>query len=322
MKQVKRVAVLTSGGDAPGMHAAIRAVVRKGIYDGLRIFGVENGYNGLINGWMHEMDERSVADIIHRGGTILSTARCEEFKTRPGQEKAFAFLRQNQIDGVIAIGGDGSFMGAKVLSENGFATIGLPGTIDNDLAYTDFTIGFDTAVNTVIDAINKVRDTMTSHGRVSIVEVMGRNCGDIAVYSGITGGAEVVLVPEVPWTLDEVCEAIARGRARGKLASIIILAEGTGHAAELEKAIGERMQLDVRSVVLGHIQRGGFPTASDRLLASRMGARAVDLLGRNIGNRVVGIRKNEIFDMDIMDALAVKRHFDMDLYSLVTELSR
>jgi len=319
---MKTIAVLTSGGDAPGMNAAIRAVVRMGLEKGLRVMGVERGYNGLINGEIKEMNRNSVSDIIQKGGTILRTARCEEFKTEAGREKAVKILKAYGIDGLVVIGGDGSFTGAKLLSKLGVLTVGIPGTIDNDLAYTDQTIGFDTALNTVLDAINKLRDTSTSHERVSIVEVMGRNCGDIALYAGIAGGAESIIVPEIGMNVDEICKSILEGRRSGKLHNLILLAEGVGGAEEMAKYVEEVTGIETRATILGHIQRGGSPTASDRVLASRLGARAVELLIEGKSSRVVGIRNGQIIDDDIDEALAMPRKFDKNLYDIAMALSK
>ncbi|NLZ48270.1 MAG: 6-phosphofructokinase [Clostridiales bacterium] len=319
---MKTIAVLTSGGDAPGMNAAIRAVVRMGLEKGLRVMGVERGYNGLINGEIKEMNRNSVSDIIQKGGTILRTARCEEFKTEAGREKAVKILKAYGIDGLVVIGGDGSFTGAKLLSKLGVLTVGIPGTIDNDLSYTDQTIGFDTALNTVLDAINKLRDTSTSHERVSIVEVMGRNCGDIALYAGIAGGAESIIVPEIGMNVDEICKSILEGRRSGKLHNLILLAEGVGGAEEMAKYVEEVTGIETRATILGHIQRGGSPTASDRVLASRLGARAVELLIEGKSSRVVGIRNGQIIDDDIDEALAMPRKFDKNLYDIAMALSK
>ncbi|RKD33411.1 6-phosphofructokinase [Thermohalobacter berrensis] len=318
---MKTIAVLTSGGDAPGMNAAIRAVVRTSIYKGLKVMGIKKGYNGLINGNIEEMNLSSVADIIHRGGTILRTARCEEFKTDEGLNKALNVIKVFGIDGVVVIGGDGSFQGAKKLSDAGVPTIGIPGTIDNDLAYTDYTIGFDTAVNTVLDAVSKIRDTSTSHGRAIILEVMGRDCGDIALYSGLAGGAESVIVPEEGFDIDVVCKKLIQGKNRGKLHHIIIVAEGVGKAYEFGNEIQEKTGIETRVTVLGHIQRGGSPTAFDRILASKMGSRAVELLLEGKSGRVIGVKGNELFDKEINEALKVEREFDRDMYDLTRILS-
>jgi 6-phosphofructokinase 1 len=318
---MKNIAVLTSGGDAPGMNAAIRAVVRSGINSGVRVFGIKRGYNGLIQGDLEEMKMSSVSDIIQRGGTILRTARSEEFKTPEGQAKAVNVAKVFNIDGIVVIGGDGSFAGAQKLTDLGIACIGIPGTIDNDLAYTDYTIGFDTAVNNVLDAINKIRDTSTSHERVSIIEVMGRHCGDIALHAGIAGGAESIIVPEAEYSVDDICRKLIQGKNRGKLHSIIVLAEGAGDGIQLEKEISSKVNMEVRTTILGYIQRGGNATATDRLLASRMGAKAVELLIEGKAGRVVGIKENRIFDMEIHEALAMERVFHKELFQLSDILS-
>lgn len=318
---MKNIAVLTSGGDAPGMNAAIRAVVRMGIHKGLDVYGVRKGYRGLINGDFIKMDESSVSDTIHRGGTILQTARSEEFKTEEGLNKAVSMAKIFDIDGLVVIGGDGSFAGAKKLSDKGVACIGVPGTIDNDLAYTDFTIGFDTAVNNVLDAINKIRDTSTSHERASIIEVMGRHSGDIALYAGLAGGAEAIIVPEIPFEIDDICKMLVERKNRGKLHSIIILAEGVGDAKQLEQQLIEMIDIEVRATILGYTQRGGNTSAFDRILASRLGARAVELLTEGKSRRVVGIKDNRIIDMDIDEALSMKKEFQKELYELAANLS-
>jgi len=319
---MKTIGVLTSGGDAPGMNAAIRAVVRYGIANGLRVMGIQRGYNGLINGEINEMNRHSVSDIIQRGGTILRTARSEEFKTPEGRKRAYNVLKVFGIEGLVVIGGDGSFTGAQKLSkEFGIKTVGVPGTIDNDLAYTDYTIGFDTAQNTVLDAINKIRDTSTSHERVSIIEVMGRRCGDIALYTGLAGGAESIIVPEKDYKLDELCKTILEGKQRGKMHNLILLAEGVGGAQEMAKEIEDVTGIETRATVLGHIQRGGSPTAFDRILASRLGAKAVQVLMEEKSQRVVGIKNNKIIDLDMDEALSMKRELDEDLYNLSMILS-
>ncbi|KXZ40453.1 6-phosphofructokinase [Alkalithermobacter thermoalcaliphilus JW-YL-7 = DSM 7308] len=319
---MKKIAVLTSGGDSPGMNAAIRAVVRSAIYHGCKVYGVNRGYRGLIDGDLFEMDLASVGDIIHRGGTILRSARCEEFKTEEGRKKAVNVLNVFGIDGLVVIGGDGSFQGAQKLSELGFPAVGVPGTIDNDLAYTDYTIGFDTALNTVLDAISKIRDTSSSHERVSVIEVMGRHCGDIALYAGLAGGAEVIIVPEEDYDIDEICKRLIQSNNRGKKHSIIMLAEGVGNANEIMEQIKEKTGLDSRATILGHIQRGGTPSAFDRVLASQMGAKAVELLLEGKSSKVVGIKNNEIIDMDIHEALAIERKFNSNLYKLASILAK
>lgn len=318
---MKKIGVLTSGGDAPGMNAAIRAVVRTAVYKGMQVYGIRRGFNGLINGEIDQMDVKSVGEILHRGGTILNTARSDQFKTEQGMKKAVNVLKIFGIEGLVVIGGDGSFRGALDLSKRGIPTVGVPGTIDNDIACTEQTIGFDTAVNTVLEAINKIRDTVTSHERTNIIEVMGRHAGDIAIYTGIAGGAEGILIPEMPLDIDNLCRRIIEGRNRGKSSSIIILAEGAGKAMELERIIEEKTGMETRATVLGHIQRGGSPTAADIILASRMGYHAVELLQQNIGNRVVSIRGNRIVDNDIEEALTMPKNFNQELYDLAQVLS-
>jgi 6-phosphofructokinase 1 len=317
---MKNIAVLTSGGDAQGMNAAIRAVVRMGIYKGMNVYGVRKGFRGLINGDFEKMDESSVSDILQRGGTILQTARSEEFKTEEGQWKAVNMAKIFDIEGLVVIGGDGSFAGARKLSEKGIACMGLPGTIDNDLAYTDYSIGFDTALNNVLDAINKIRDTSTSHERVSIIEVMGRNSGDIALHAGLAGGAEGIIVPEVEFKMENICKLLIERKNRGKLHSIIILAEGAGDATQLGQQIMDNIDIEVRATILGYIQRGGSPTAFDRILASRLGARAVELLAGGKKGRVVGIKDNKIIDVEIAEALSMKKKFQKELYDLAAKL--
>jgi 6-phosphofructokinase 1 len=318
---MKKIAVLTSGGDAPGMNAAIRAVVRKGIYHDVEVYGIVSGYTGLINGHFEKLELGSVGDIIHRGGTILLSARCEEFKTKEGQQKGVEQLKKAGIEGLVVIGGDGSYRGAKALTELGFPCIGIPGTIDNDICGTQFTIGFDTALNTVIDAIDKIRDTATSHERTFVIEVMGRNAGDIALWSGLAGGAETILIPEEKQDMKEICERLKKGYERGKKHSIIIVAEGVISGIELGKQIKELTNFDTRVSVLGHIQRGGSPTAFDRVLASRLGARAVELLLSGKGGRAVGIENNKVMDHDFSAILKETHSVDMNLLTLSKELS-
>lgn len=318
---MKRIAVLTSGGDAPGMNAAIRAVVRYAIYQNIEVYGIKRGYKGLMEGDLKEMNTSSVGDIMHRGGTILRSARSLEFQEEEGQKKALNVLDVFKIDGLVVIGGDGSFKGAQALSKQGFPSIGVPGTIDNDLGYTDFTIGFDTAVNTALDAISKLRDTTSSHERVSLIEVMGRNCGDLALYAGLAGGAEAILIPEIDYDLDEICKHLIMSNNRGKTQSILVVAEGAGSASEIGKNIQEKTGLEARTTILGHIQRGGNPTAVDRMLASRMGVRAVQLLLEGKSARVVGIKDNKIMDMDIHEALSIGNKLDNEMYGLAEILA-
>lgn len=318
---MKKIGVLTSGGDSPGMNAAIRAVVRKAIYHGLEVYGINYGYTGLITGDMRKLELGSVGDIIHRGGTMLYTARCEEFKTEEGRQKGINELNRYGLEGLIVIGGDGSFRGAAKLTEKGFPCIGIPGTIDNDIPGTDFTIGFNTALNTVIDAIDKIRDTATSHERTYVIETMGRNAGDLALWAGLAGGAESIIIPEVDYNMDEIVARIKRGHERGKKHSIIIVAEGVGSGIELSKKIQEATNLETRATVLGYIQRGGKPTAIDRTLASRLGARAVELLLEGKAGRMVGIERNQIVDHDILEVLSKVHKIDEDMYKLSQELS-
>jgi 6-phosphofructokinase 1 len=319
---MKTIAVLTSGGDAPGMNAAIRAVVRTAIDKGLRVMGVKRGYSGLINGELFEMKKGDVSDILQRGGTILRTARCAEFLTEEGRKKAAGVLKVFGVDGLVVIGGNGSFMGAQKLSKLGVSTVGIPGTIDNDLSYTEYTLGFDTTLNTVLDAINKLKDTSTSHERVSIVEVMGRDCGDIALYSAIAGGAESVLIPEKGFDFDELCKTVLEGKLSGKMHNLIIVAEGIGGSQELAQRVEEVTGIETRATILGHIQRGGSPSSFDRMLASRMGVRAVEVLLEGKTSRVIGIRENRITDDDIDEALAMPRQFDDKLFEIAQMLSR
>jgi 6-phosphofructokinase 1 len=319
---VKSIAVLTSGGDSQGMNAAVRAVVRSGLYHGLKVYAVQRGYQGLINEDIREMDLRSVGDIIQRGGTILQTARCKEFLTPEGQQLAADNLRKHGIDGLVVIGGDGSYQGAQKLSKLGIKTMGLPGTIDNDIPFTDFTIGFDTAVSIVVDAINKLRDTMSSHERSSVVEVMGRHCGDIALYAGVASGAETILVPEVPRDLDVVAKRMKDNFDHGKRHSIIIVAEGVGSGEEISKAISDRNGIESRVTVLGHVQRGGTPTHNDRVLASRLGDFAVRRLIEGDSGKSVGVYKNELVATDFDLVVGTKKPFNMDLYEMALRLSQ
>lgn len=318
---MKRIGLLTSGGDAPGMNAAIRSVVRSGLYFGMEVYGIERGYAGLIDNNLVKMEMRSVSNIVQCGGTKLRTARCLEMLTKEGQQKALATLEKNGIEGLVVIGGDGSFRGAKVLSEYGIPTIGIPGTIDNDLAYTDYTLGFDTAVNTCIDVINKLRDTMTSHERVCVVEVMGRHCGDIALYSGIASGAEIIVVPEIEFNMDEIVAKIRSSRANGKHSNIVVIAEGVMSAAKFAEQLQAVTEYSVRPTCIGHVQRGGSPSMSDRMLAAQFGNKAVRLLNEGIGNRVVGIHDNHIIDMDIIEAVSMKKAFNYELYETLQMIS-
>ncbi len=317
---VKTIGVLTSGGDAPGMNAAIRSVVRSAISNGIKVYGIRRGYNGLINDDVFEMDLRSVSDIIHRGGTALFTARSPEFKTEEGMQKAIATCKKYNIDGCVVIGGDGSYRGARDLSLRGIPCVGIPGTIDNDISCTDYTIGFDTAMNTAVEMIDKIRDTSQSHERCTVCEVMGRNCGDIALHTGIAVGASVILVPEVECSFETIITKINAGQKSGKKHFIIVVAEGVGGVEELAKRIEEATGIETRASILGHVQRGGNPTTRDRVCASAMGAAAVKLLTQGIGNRVIALRDNKIVDFDIYEALQMKKEFEMDLFETALEI--
>lgn len=319
---MKKIAVLTSGGDAPGMNAAVRAVVRAGLYKGMGVYGVYRGYNGLINGDLEEMSLRSVSDIIHRGGTVLYTARSPEFRTEEGVQKAVKTCREHGIEGVVVIGGDGSFRGAQDLSRHGISCIGIPGTIDNDIACCEQTIGYDTAMNTAMELVDKLRDTSQSHDRCSVVEVMGRHAGYIALNVGIAVGATSILVPEIPYDFEkDVMDRIRATAATGKKHFIIVVAEGVGHVTELAEKIEKTSGIESRATILGHVQRGGSPTLRDRVLASRMGYEAVQLLEAGKSNRVVAIQSDRIVDFDIEEALAMKKLLDVDLYRMAHEIS-
>ena len=321
---MKKIGILTSGGDAPGMNAAVRAAARTALYYGLKVYGIERGWDGLINGQLFEMETRSVSDLIQRGGTFLKTARCPEFNTLEGQQKAADTLEAYGIEGLIVVGGDGSFRGAKDLSDNfGIKCMGIPGTIDNDLAYTDYTLGFDTAVNTVIGAINNLRDTMQSHDRVSLVEVMGRHCGDIALYAGIAGGAEYILIPEKPLDLDEVAKSLIKSKRRGKTSNMIVLAEGAGNRDEIVSYLNEHANANIKITHLGHVQRGGSPTMADRILATRMGVKAVEtLMDENSISSAIGIKDNKIVTVPFEQAFAAKKEFNEELYNVAKLLSK
>ncbi|OLO27062.1 6-phosphofructokinase [Alkalihalophilus pseudofirmus] len=318
---MKKIAVLTSGGDSPGMNAAVRAVVRKALYYDIEVFGVYRGYTGLIEGDLKPFHLGSVGDIIHRGGTILHSARSEEFKTTEGQLKAVKQLQDRDIDGLVVIGGDGSYRGADKLVEHGIATIGVPGTIDNDIPGTDFTIGFDTALNTIIQAIDKIRDTATSHERTFLIEVMGRHAGDLALWSSLAAGAETILIPEVPYKIEEVIERLERGTRREKKHSIIVVAEGVGSAIKIGEEIKSKTSLEPRVTVLGHLQRGGQPSAFDRVLASRLGAFAVELLLSGKKGLSVGIESNQLVYYPISEVLKRKHTIDETMYQLSHHLS-
>ena len=322
-KEVKTIGVLTSGGDAPGMNAAIRAVVRQAITKGLEVKGIKRGYAGLLQEEIIDMHAQDVSDIIQRGGTILQTARCMDFTTPEGQQKGAEICKKHGIDGVVVIGGDGSFKGAQKLAEHGINTIGLPGTIDLDIASTEYTIGFDTAVNTAMEAIDKVRDTSTSHERCSIIEVMRRGAGYIALWCGIANGAEDILLPE-KYNYDEqmIVNHIIENRKRGKKHHIIINAEGIGHSTSMAKRIEAATGVETRATILGHMQRGGSPTCKDRVYASTMGAKAVDLLLEGKTNRVVGYRHGEFVDFDIDEALAMQKGIPEYQWEICRNLSK
>lgn len=323
MGGVKTIGVLTSGGDAPGMNAAIRAVVRTGLYYGFKVVGIRKGYEGLINGDIQEMTARSVGDIIHRGGTILQTARSPQFKTEEGLKKAMSMAKVFSIDAIVSIGGDGSFRGARDLSMLGMNVIGIPGTIDNDIACTDYTIGYDTAMNTVQDAIDKIRDTAYSHERCSVLEVMGRHAGYIAVNVSISGGAEAVVLPEKALDVDiDVIKPIIEGRNRGKKHYLVIVAEGVeGKAIEIAKEITEKTGIEARATILGHIQRGGSPTVHDRVMASVMGAKAVEILKEGKSGRIIAYKDNQVVDLDIDEALQMQKTLPEELIQLSKMLS-
>lgn len=320
--RIKTIGVLTSGGDAPGMNAAVRAVVRSALSRGMRVMGIERGYNGLLTGEVYEMNLRSVSEIIHRGGTVLYTARCLEFKTLEGQQKAVEQCREMGIDALVVIGGDGSFRGAKDLAKLGVPCIGIPGTIDNDIACSEYTIGYDTAMNTAVEMVDKLRDTTQSHDRCSVVEVMGRNAGYIALNVGIATGALSILIPERPYDLErDILERMAFTQKTGKKHFIVIVAEGVGHAQELANEIQSRTGIDSRATVLGHVQRGGSPTLRDRVTASTMGYHAIDLLEKGIVNRVVAVSADKIVDYDINVALSMHKTVDTMLLDVANTIS-
>ena len=321
-KEIKTIAVLTSGGDAPGMNAAIRAGVRTAIYRGVKVKGVKKGYNGLLNEDIIDMEPRSVSDIIQRGGTILGTARCLEFKRAEYQKKAAEICRKHGIDGIVVIGGDGSYRGAQALSRQGINAIGIPGTIDLDIACTEYTIGFDTAVNTAMEAIDKVKDTSSSHERCSIIEVMGRHAGYIALWCGVANGAEDILLPEnYDYNEQEIINHIIDSRKKGKIHHLIINAEGIGHSTSMAKRIEAATGIETRATILGYMQRGGSPTAMDRYYASIMGSYAVDIMLEGKTNRVVGYRYGEFTDFGIEEALQMQKDIDRYQYDVARILT-
>ena len=319
---IKTIGVLTSGGDAPGMNAAIRAVVRAGCELGMKVYGINRGYNGLMENDMYEMNLRSVSDIINRGGTVLYSARSPRFKTEEGMQAAIRSCRERGIEGLVVIGGDGSFRGARDLSLRGVPCVALPGTIDNDIGCCDNTIGYDTALCTIMQMVDRIRDTTESHDRCAVVEVMGRGAGYLALASGIACGATSILITEVPYDFDrDVIERMKRTQKSGKVHFVIIVSEAIGGVEEMAKKIQAETGVDTRATVLGHVQRGGSPTANDRILASRMGYHAVQLLKEGVGNRVVATQKDDIIDFDIFEALNMKKSIDLDMYKMAMDIS-
>ena len=331
---MKKIAILTSGGDAPGMNPAIRAIARTAIYNNIEVVGVKRGYAGLIEGDFMKMDRSSVADIIHKGGTMLLSARTEDFKTMEGKKTALEQMEKAGIEGLVVIGGDGSLRGVEEINEDlNFPAIGIPGTIDNDLACTDYSLGFDTAINTILDAINKIRDTATSHERTFIIETMGRRAGFLTLNAGLAGGAEKILIPEIEFTIEEVVSKIKKGYERGKLHSIVLVAEGVGEEFQtnrdekesraflLGQAISKKVDLETRVIILGHLQRGGRPTAVDRIIGSQMGARAVELLLEGEQNVMVAFENNEITYKPVKEVLTKEKKIDVKAYNLAEILS-
>ncbi len=318
---MKTIGVLTSGGDAPGMNAAIRAVVRTAISLGMTVKGIRRGYNGLIEGDIIDLDARSVSDIISLGGTMLYTARSPRFKTEEGIQEAIANCKKHGIEGIVVIGGDGSYRGARDLSERGIPCVGVPGTIDNDISSTEYTIGFDTAMNTAMEMVDKIRDTSQSHDRCSVVEVMGRHAGYIALQTGIAVGATAVLVPEFSYETQKIVDKINKTKLTGKKHFVIVVAEGVGGVEEIAKEIKEKTGIETRATILGHVQRGGSPTVRDRVRATQMGNAAVHLLHKGIGNRVVAYKGCDVVDYDIFEALQMKKEFDYDMLNIAHETS-
>lgn len=324
---MKTIGVLTSGGDAPGMNASVRAVVRTACENHIKVYGIDRGYKGLMEGSLIPMEIRTVCDIIHRGGTMLHSARSKEFATEEGMQKAIEICHAYGIEGIVVIGGDGSFRGARDLSERGIPCVGIPGTIDNDIACCDYTIGYDTCLNTIMEMVDRIRDTSASHDRCSVIEVMGRRAGYLALNAGIAVGATAILIPEIEFDLKrDVFDRIRRTQKTGKKHFLVIVAEGVtadGNITvdELAKAIEEETGVESRAMVLAHVQRGGSPTVRDRVVASQMGYRAVELLMDGIGNRVVAMQKDQIVDYDIFEALNMKKHIDMNLYKMANIIS-
>ena len=318
---IKKIGILTSGGDAPGMNAAVRAVARAAMRKGMQVYGIRRGYNGLINGDVFEMNERSVSDIIQRGGTCLYTARCPEFRTEEGVDKAVKSCQELGLEGIVVIGGDGSFRGAADLSAKGILCVGLPGTIDNDISCTDYTIGYDTAMNTVVEMVDKLRDTTQSHDRCSVVEVMGRRAGYIALNAGIACGATAIITTEVPYDLDEVAKKMLESQKTGKQHFIVMVSEGIGNSEQIARVLEEKTGIESRATILGHVQRGGSPTVRDRVVASQMAYYAVELLSQGKGNRVVGMQNSKMVDFDIQEALQMKKPFEEELYHIAGEIA-
>lgn len=318
---IKTIGVLTSGGDAPGMNAAVRAVVRAALKKGIKVYGIRRGYCGLIDGDIFEMNEMSVSNIIHKGGTILYTARSAEFRTEAGVEIAKKTCEKLGLEGLVVIGGDGSFRGAADLSAKGIACVGLPGTIDNDIACTEYTIGYDTAMNTCVEMIDKLQDTCQSHDRCSVVEVMGRGAGFIAVNTGLASGAVEIITKEVPYDLDELARKMLECKKNGKQNFIVVVAENIGNAEGIARAIQEKTSIESRATVLGHVQRGGSPTVRDRVVASEMGYYAVELLEKGASNRVVGMQNNKIVDFDIQEALSMKKPYEEHLHQIAQDIA-
>ena len=321
MGTIKSIGILTSGGDAPGMNAAIRAVTRSAIYNGLKVYGIYRGYKGLVTDEIQEFKSQNVSNIIQMGGTILKTARCKEFTTPEGRAQAYENMKKHEIDALVIIGGDGSFRGAADLSAHGILCVGLPGTIDNDIACTDYTIGYDTAMNTAMELMDKLSDTSQSHYRCSVVEVMGRGAGYIALNTGVASGALEIITKEKPYDLDKIAKKMMEFKARGKQNFIIVVAENIGHSEEICKLIQEKTGIESRATILGHVQRGGSPTVRDRVAATEMGYYAVELLEQGIGNRVVGMQGGKIVDFDIQEALAMEKPYDGKLHQIAEDIA-
>lgn len=318
---MKTIGILSSGGDAPGMNAAIRAITRTSLHLGMKVKGIRFGYQGLMEGDIVDMDVSSVGDIIMKGGTMLGSARSKEFETEAGMEKALKVLEENEIEGLVVLGGDGSMLGAKSLAENGIKTACIPCTIDNDMGYTDFTIGFHTAVETVIESIGKLRDTSSSHGRANIIEVMGRHCGDIALYSGFAGGAESIVIPEIDHSIHEIADRILRGKNRGKRHHIIVVAEGAEETFSLRDKLEDLTDVEIKITILGHVQRGGSPSFTDSRLGSEMGYKAAQLLNKGESSIAIGVDGDELFYMPIADAVATPKKINEELYHMAKVLS-